>query len=84
MVGQTGSIVGSRFFPKEEGPYYVKGMAISAGLLFFAAIVAQVLRWMLYMENKRRDRSHGTVQTTDMSNDVANAGDEHPSFRFIL
>lgn len=84
MVGQAGSIAGSRFFPKEEGPFYIKGMAISAGLLFFAAILAQVLRLMLFMDNKRRDRIYGTMQSTDMSNDVANAGDGHPGFRFIL
>ncbi|KAJ5687514.1 hypothetical protein N7536_010133 [Penicillium majusculum] len=84
MVGQTGSIAGSRFFPKEEGPFYIKGMAISAGLLFFAAILAQVLRVLLSRENKLRDRIHGTVHSTDMSNDVANAGDLHPSYRFML
>ncbi|KAI9928605.1 hypothetical protein MW887_001820 [Aspergillus wentii] len=84
MVGQAGSIAGSRFFPKEDGPFYVRGMAISAGLLFFAAILTQGLRFLLDRENKRRDRIHGTVKTTDMSNDVANAGDEHPSYRFML
>jgi MFS family permease len=84
MLGQTGSIAGSRFFPKSEGPYYVKGMSISAGLLFFAAILAQVLRLLLARENKRRDRLHGPVQSTDLSHDVANAGDEHPSYRFML
>lgn len=84
MVGQTGSIAGSRFFPKEEGPFYTKGMAISAGLLFFAAVLAQALRVLLSRENKRRDRLHGTAHSTDMSNDVANAGDLHPSYRFML
>ncbi|KAJ6025086.1 hypothetical protein N7444_012765 [Penicillium canescens] len=84
MVGQTGSIAGSRFFPKEEGPFYIKGMAISAGLLFFAAILAQVLRMLLNLENKRRDHVHGPVRSTDMSDDVVNAGDEHPNYRFIL
>jgi hypothetical protein len=84
MVGQAGSIAGSRFFPKEEGPFYVKGMAISAGLLFFAALLAQMLRVLLSMENERRDRIHGIVDNTDMSNDVANEGDAHPSYRFML
>ena len=84
MVGQTGSIAGSRFFPKEEGPYYIKGMAISASLLFFSAVLAQILRILLDRENKKRDQLNGPVQTTDMSNDVANAGDEHPDYRFML
>lgn len=59
-------------------------MAISAGLLFFAAIVAQVLRALMSRENKQRDRIHGPVHSSDMSNDVLNAGDEHPSYRFML
>ncbi|KAL3443594.1 major facilitator superfamily domain-containing protein [Aspergillus insuetus] len=84
MVGQTGSIAGSRFFPKEEGPYYVKGMAISAGLLFFAAILAQTLRFLMSRENKRRDREFGVVDPAEMPDEVVNSGDDHPGFRFIL
>jgi hypothetical protein len=84
MVGQTGSIAGSRFFPKEEGPYYTKGMAISAGLLFFAAILAQTLRFLMLKENKRRDGEFGVVDPAEMSEEVVNSGDDHPGFRFIL
>ncbi|KAL4881369.1 major facilitator superfamily domain-containing protein [Aspergillus karnatakaensis] len=84
MIGQTGSIAGSRFFPKEEGPFYVKGMAISAGLLFFAALVAQSLRFLMSRENKRRNSLHGPVDGDEMPDDVINAGDDHPKFRYIL
>lgn len=84
MIGQTGSIAGSRFFPKEEGPYYVKGMAISAALLFFAAILAQVLRLLMRLENKRRDRIHGHADADKTPVEVVNSGDDHPGFRFIL
>ncbi|KAL4949480.1 major facilitator superfamily domain-containing protein [Aspergillus filifer] len=84
MIGQTGSIAGSRFFPKEEGPFYVKGMAISAALLFFAAIVAQILRWLMARENKRRDALHGPVNMHEMPDEVKDLGDDHPQFRFIL
>lgn len=84
MIGQTGSIAGSRFFPSEEGPFYVKGMAISAGLLFFAAILVQVLRFLMSRENKRRDELYGVVDSGEMPEDVAQSGDDHPNFRFIL
>ncbi|CAG8184959.1 unnamed protein product [Penicillium salamii] len=83
MLGQTGSIAGSRFFPKEEGPYYVKGMGISAGLLFFAAILAQVLGLLLRRENKRRDAIHGS-SNPNKNDAVVDSGDDHPSFRFIV
>lgn len=82
MAGQAGSIAGSRFFPREDGPFYVKGMAISVGLLFFAVIMTLALRFLMSMENKRRDRIHGTVENADMANDASNADD--PSFRYML
>lgn len=84
MLGQTGSIAGSRFFPKEEGPYYVKGMGISAGLLFFAAILAQALGLLMRWENKRRDGVHGPSNPDKSDNAVINSGDDHPSFQFIV
>jgi uncharacterized BrkB/YihY/UPF0761 family membrane protein len=84
MIGQTGSIAGSRFFPSEEGPFYVKGMAISAGLLFFAAILVQILRFLMSRENKRRDSLYGVVDSGAMPKDVTDSGDDHPDFRFIL
>lgn len=84
MIGQTGSIAGSRFFPSEEGPYYVKGMGISAGLLFSAAILSQALRVLMDRENKRRDALYGYVNSSEMPDDVVDAGDDHPSFRFVL
>lgn len=83
MLGQVGSIAGSRFFPKEEGPYYVKGMGVSAGLLFFAAILAQMLRLLMRWENKRRDALHGPVDAKK-DDAVIDSGDDHPNFRFIL
>ena len=45
-------------------------MAISAGLLLFAVIITQALRFFVFfmsMENKLRDRIHGTVQNVDMA-----------------
>lgn len=47
-------------------------MTISAGLLLFAVIITQAFRFLMSMENKRRDRIHGTVQNVDMAN-VSNA-----------
>lgn len=84
MIGQVGSIAGSRFFPKEEGPYYTKGMSISAGLLLFAAFLTQILRSFMWMENRRRNKVHGFASHEKMPPDVADAGDDHPEFRYIL
>ncbi|KAF7591036.1 hypothetical protein BBP40_002054 [Aspergillus hancockii] len=68
MVGQAWAIVGARLFPKEEGPFYVRGMGVSAALL------ALVLRGLLGWENGRRDERFGVVV----------GGDSHHGFRFVL
>ncbi|KAJ5793938.1 hypothetical protein N7457_000537 [Penicillium paradoxum] len=84
MLGQLGSIAGGRFFPKEEGPLYVKGMGISAGLLFFAAVLAQVLGSLLRRENVRRNAVHGFEDGNRKDNIAIDSRDDYPSFRFIL
>lgn len=61
-----------------------KGVATRAGLLFLAAVLAQVLSLLIGCENKRRDAVHGEVDGTKVMDDVIDSGDGHPNFRFIL
>lgn len=84
MIGQCGPILGAKLFPKKQGPYYSKGMAICAGLLLFAALLAQILSISMRLQNKSRDKAHGKVNPDDLPDDVTDLGDAHPSFRFIL
>jgi hypothetical protein len=84
MLGQTGSIVGSRFFPKEGSPCYIKGMGISAGLLFFAAILAQFLGSLMRWESHSRNAIHSPMDKDKNSEAMINSGDDHPNFRFIF
>ncbi|KAK4048049.1 hypothetical protein OIO90_005950 [Microbotryomycetes sp. JL221] len=55
LLGQCGPFLGTRLFPKTEGPYYVKGMSVCAGFLIFVAIVAFTLRILLVLENRKRN-----------------------------
>ncbi|KAK4453994.1 major facilitator superfamily domain-containing protein [Podospora aff. communis PSN243] len=43
IIGQCGPLLGTRMFPAGEGPYYVKGMAVCAGFMFFNAFLAVCL-----------------------------------------
>ncbi|KAM0792928.1 hypothetical protein ACM66B_002687 [Microbotryomycetes sp. NB124-2] len=54
LIGQCGPFLGTRLFPKQEGPHYVKGMSVCAGFLFFVAIVSFTLRMLLARENRAR------------------------------
>lgn len=56
MVGQCGPLIGTRVFPVAEGPYYVKGMSICAGFLFFNAMLALGLRTYFRCMNDKWDR----------------------------
>lgn len=56
VVGQCGPLVGTRLYPKEEGPFYEKGMAVCAGAMLLVALGAVGLRSWLMKENRRLDR----------------------------
>ena len=53
IIGQCGPLVGVRLFPKEQGPYYVPGMAICAGFMLGVAVLALILRFYLIRLNGR-------------------------------
>ncbi|KAB2579534.1 putative transporter [Lasiodiplodia theobromae] len=54
VVGQCGPLLGTRLFPEEEGPYYIRGMGTCAGFMLCVAVLAALLRWVLARENRKR------------------------------
>src|ERR1700761_7886829 len=62
LVGQCGPLLGTRLYPTNEGPYYVKGQSVCAAFLFFTALLAFGLRMLLWWENKKLDEKHGTLE----------------------
>lgn len=52
-IGQLGPLVGVHLYPKEEGPYYVRGMGWCAGAMGCVGVLAGGLRWWLGRENRR-------------------------------
>lgn len=57
IIGQCGPLLGTRIFPTAEQPYYVKGMSICAGFMFFNAILTLSLRQYLAYMNKQFARA---------------------------
>ena len=53
LLGQFGPLVGTRLYPDDDKPYYVKGMAVCGGFMFFVGVLALILRIILASENKR-------------------------------
>ncbi|KAI1806287.1 putative MFS transporter [Daldinia bambusicola] len=57
IIGQCGPLLGTRIFPTSDGPYYIKGMGICAGFMFFNAFLALTLRTYLSWENKKFEKN---------------------------
>jgi MFS family permease len=51
--GQCGPLLGTRLYPKSEGPLYLKGMAICAAFMALVGLLALCLRWKLKKENAK-------------------------------
>ena len=91
IIGQCGPLLGTNVFPEEEGPRYVKGMAISAAFTFFTGMLAFGLRTLLVWENHNLDKKYGSnkdraVNQPGAKSQGMEAGEENygPTFRYIL
>ncbi|KFX95719.1 hypothetical protein V490_03700 [Pseudogymnoascus sp. VKM F-3557] len=61
IIGQCGPLLGTRIYPKSEGPYYRKGFIICAAFMFFNGFLALVLRTLLQKQNKKLDEEERRV-----------------------
>lgn len=53
IIGQLGPLVGTRLYPKDDGPYYIKGMTICAGFMLAVGVLTLILWYILRRENDR-------------------------------
>jgi peptidoglycan/LPS O-acetylase OafA/YrhL len=60
-VGQCGTLLGTNMFPASEGPTYHKGMWIGFAFSMLAGILCSTLSFLLWRENRRRDKLYGKV-----------------------
>jgi len=86
VIGQCGPLVGTRLFPKSHAPYYIPGMAVCAGFMFFVAVLAVGLRWHLSRLNRSQDVAEyemvdGAGEGLVGHGRKASSG---PNFRFML
>lgn len=55
VIGQLGPLLGTRLYPKTDGPWFEKGMGVCAMSMFGVATLAVGLRWKLARANRRLD-----------------------------
>lgn len=59
VIGQTGPLIGTRLYPKTDGPWFTGGMGICAAAMFGVAVLALGLRAFLARANQRFDMDGG-------------------------
>ncbi|RMY75691.1 hypothetical protein D0863_02423 [Hortaea werneckii] len=95
LVGQCGPLLGTNIYPDSDGPEYVKGHSICAAFLFFTTLLALGLRTLLVWENKKLDKTYGTLEeqrARAASASVGNAKEQAeqglenygPMYRYVL
>ncbi len=75
----------SQLYPTTEGPHYIKGQAVTLGLLCFSAIVFTVMWFCLNHINRQRDEGKRGINTEGMTEEqIAELGDDSPRFRYTV
>jgi dipeptide/tripeptide permease len=82
MIGQCGPILGTRLFPRTQGIFYIKGMAVCAAFMFFNALLALVLRTFLDWQNKQADKREEEVTAVIAGEKDVNLAVENEGFGF--
>lgn len=59
VVGQCGPILGTRLYPKKDGPFFETGMRACAAAMFSVAVLACVLTALLAWQNRRNASGKG-------------------------
>jgi hypothetical protein len=94
VLGQCSPLLGTRLFPKDEAPFYVKGQSVCAAFMFLFCILALALRTILVWENKKLDEKYGTLEQQRAAMEESAARGEHkgvvaeenysPMYRYVL
>ncbi|KZF23271.1 MFS general substrate transporter [Xylona heveae TC161] len=75
VVAQCGPLIGTRLYPDEDGPLYLRGMSICAGFMLFVALLAVTLRMLLLRENRKLDeQSKADYIPLEVQNSTMNVG----------
>lgn len=84
VIGQLGPLLGTRLYPKTDGPWFEKGMGVCAVAMFGVAILAVGLRWKLARANRRLDERSSEWNDEEEEGLVGGAKSEDYGFRYML
>ena len=86
FFGQCGPLLGTRLFPDDDGPLYLRGMGVCAFFMFTVALLTWGLRVVLLRENRQRMKNAGVEMSEDASRPLVGEGEktERPVFLLML
>ncbi|KAI3402191.1 hypothetical protein diail_120 [Diaporthe ilicicola] len=87
VIGQTGPLIGTRLYPKTDGPWFTGGMGVCAAAMFGVAILALGLRAYLARANRRSERDEGRRGLLEEEERLFTSGNtvrETLGFRYML
>ncbi|TGZ80852.1 MFS general substrate transporter [Ascodesmis nigricans] len=76
MLGQCGPLVGTRLYPSQDAPGYVRGSFVAAAAMGGVVLAVAGLRWRLGRENRKRWEEERRV--------VAEGGRARTGWRYML
>jgi MFS family permease len=83
MFGNCAGIMSSFLYPKAEGPRFIRGHAVSLGMVSFAMMIYAFMWWFFNRENKKRINGERDARIEDLSEEeIADLGDENPKFLY--
>ncbi|KAK5162447.1 hypothetical protein LTR04_003740 [Oleoguttula sp. CCFEE 6159] len=83
-LGNSGGIIASLIYTKQQAPFYSTGYDVSFALLLFSALLLTLFVLGLRWENEKRNAGGRDYRITDLpAEEVENLGDDHPDFRFV-
>lgn len=89
-LGNTGGLIGSNIFRKQDAPAYRPGYGISIGFIVMSAISATLMMTILGRINKKRDEAveemggEAAIVEDQGEWNLTEMGDRSPLFRYIL
>ncbi len=83
-LGSTAALVVGNIYVSQESPAYLTGYGVALGLLWMGALAATAMAYLMWEENRRRDLGGRAECLRLPPEELANLGDDHPSFRFNI
>lgn len=85
LIGQCGPLVGTRLYPEEEAPLYIKGMVACAGAMVLVALLSLALRFYLMRKNASSQGRGAYGEIGEEGNElVSNRAKRKEPFQYML